>query len=105
MKKHAIATLAALVLCITTAAVALGQTEPTKTAVVQNPDGTYTVIEIPAGKEIAVTLTPLPPTTGTAMAPILRDDKGTRIKLHLTGLPKEASSITLYAIDDTGAVT
>jgi hypothetical protein len=105
MRKHAFATLAALVLSIS-AAVALGQTQqPTKTTVVQNPDGSYTVIEIPAGKEIAVTLNALPPTSGTGMATILRDDNGTRIKLHLTGLPKDASSVTLYAVDDTGAIT
>jgi hypothetical protein len=108
MKKHAFAVLTALVLSLTAAVAALGQTQtqmPSKTTVVQNPDGTYTVIEVPAGKEIKVTLNPTPPTTGTGLATILRDDKGTRIQLHMTGLPSNASTMTLYAVDDSGAVT
>src|SRR5882724_13027987 len=114
MKKHAFAVLAAVILSLTTAAMAWGQTTPTPkqttptpktTTVVQNPDGTYTVIEVPAGKEIQVTLDPAMPTAGTGMATVLRDDNGTRIKLHLAGLPKTTTAMTLYAVDETGAVT
>jgi hypothetical protein len=107
MKKHAFAVLAAVILSLTTAAMALGQTTPTPktTTVVQNPDGTYTVIEVPAGKEIQVTLDPAMPTAGTGMATVLRDDNGTRIKLHFAGLPKTTTAMTLYAVDETGAVT
>ena len=103
--KHAVTVLAAIVLTLSAAAVQIQAQTPTKTAVVQNPDGTYSVIEIPAGKEIAVTLVPSPPTSGTGVATILRDDTGTKIKLHLTGVPKDATTMTLYAIDDSGAVT
>lgn len=106
MKKNALTVLAAVILALTTAAVALGQAQTEKTTtVVQNPDGTYTVVEIPAGKEIQVTLDPTSPTAGTGVATVLRDDKGTRIKLHLTKLPATATAMTLYAIDETGAVT
>jgi hypothetical protein len=105
--KHAVTVLAAIVLSLATAAVQFGiqAQEPTKKAVVQNPDGTYSVIEIPAGKEISVTLIPTPPTTGTGVATILRDDTGTKIKLHMTGIPTETTTMTLYAVDDTGAIT
>jgi hypothetical protein len=108
--KRAIAILAAVILSLTTSALALGQTEtqtqtPTTKTVVQNPDGTYTVIQVPAGKEIKVTLNPTPPTPGTGLATILRDDSGTKINLHLTGLPKDATAITLYAVDEAGTVT
>src|SRR5262245_60496941 len=105
--KYAVTVLAAIVLSLATAALQFGiqaQT-PTKTAVVQNPDGTYSVIEIPTGKEISVTLIPTPPTTGTGIATILRDDSGTRIKLHVTGIPAVTTSMTLYAVDETGAIT
>lgn len=120
MKKHAIAILAAGVFSVTTAAATMGQTEPqpqpqtptTQTtttpktqAVVQNPDGTYTVVEFPANKEIQVTLDPSSPTAGTGMATILRDDTGTKVKIHLAKLPTTTTTMNLYAIDDMGKVT
>jgi len=113
MKKHAFALMTAVILSISTAVMAMGQTQtqtptkqtPTTKTVVQNPDGTYTVIEIPAGKELQVTLDPTAPTAGTGIATVLRDDKGTQIKLHLTGLPETTSTMTLYAVDETGVVT
>ncbi len=110
MKKHAIAVLVAFALSLTITALALGQTQtqtqlPTTKTVVQNADGTYTVIEIPAGKEIQVTLDPSSPTAGTGLATILRDDTGTRVKLHVSGLTPTTTSLNLYAIDDAGVVT
>jgi len=102
MKKHAIAVVALVTLILATTAIALGQT--TKT-VVQNPDGTYSVIEIPTGKEIQVTLDPTAPTAGTGVATIIRDDSGTRVKLHLTGLAPTTSSINLYAVNEAGVVS
>src|SRR5262249_19428128 len=104
MKKHAFAVLTALALSLTAVA-ALAQAPTKTTTVVQNPDGTYTGIEVPTGKELQVTLNPSAPTTGTGVATILRDDNGTRIKLHLTGIAANASTMTLYAIDDAGRVT
>jgi hypothetical protein len=105
--RKAVTVLAAIVLSFATAAFEFGQVQAqtTKTAVVQNPDGTYSVIEVPTGKEISVTLIPTPPTAGTGVATILRDDNGTRIKLHVTGIPADMTSMTLYAVDDSGAIT
>jgi hypothetical protein len=54
MKKQGLSVLAAVVLGLATAAFALGQETTTTTKVtktVQNPDGTYTVIEYPAKKK------------------------------------------------------
>jgi hypothetical protein len=113
MSKNTITFLAAVVLSLSTAAVALGQTQTqtqtTTTTVtqktVQKSDGTYTVIEYPVGKETTVSLNPIAITGATGTATILRDDTGTRIKLNLTGVPAEVSSINLYAVDENGVVT
>lgn len=56
----------------------------TVTKTVQNPDGTYTIIEYPAKKEVIVNLQPnslLPEATGRAK--ILRTDEGTLIDISL----------------------
>jgi hypothetical protein len=116
MKKHAMSILVAVVLTLTTAIIALAQTQPqtpttttttqtTTTQTVQNPDGTYTVIEYPSGKETVVTLNPLTITGATGTATILRDDTGTRLKVNLTGLPANVTSLNLYAVDEKGMVT
>jgi hypothetical protein len=116
MKKHAMSILVAVVLTLTTAILALAQTQPqtpttttttqtTTTQTVQNPDGTYTVIEYPSGKETVVTLNPLTITGATGTATILRDDTGTRLKVNLTGLPANVTSLNLYAVDEKGMVT
>ncbi len=83
---------------------AYGQT-PTTTTVVQNEDGTYTVVEYPVGKEVIVTLNPFTIQGATGTATILRDDAGTRLKLNLTNLPAELTSLNLYAVDEKGMVT
>ena len=94
--------------------VGLAQTQTTTTTVttpttvtktVQNPDGTYTVIEYPVGKETVVNLTPVTITGAKGVATILRDDAGTRIKLNLTGVPADVTGLTLYAVDPAGVVT
>lgn len=103
MSKHGLSVLAAVVLTLALAAVALAQT--TEKKVVQNPDGTYTIIEYPVKKEVQVTLTPVNITGATGVATILRDDDGTRIKLNLANVPADVTALTLYAIDDSGAVT
>jgi uncharacterized membrane protein YphA (DoxX/SURF4 family) len=104
--KHALSVLAAAILGLTTAAFALGQqTTTTVTQTVQNPDGTYTVIEYPAKKEIKIQLNPVTIKRGKGIATILRDDAGTQIKLNLTDIPSDVTALNLYAIDDTGAVT
>jgi hypothetical protein len=92
-------------LTLALAAIALAQTTTTVTKTVQNPDGTYTIIEYPAKKEVTVNLTPINVTGAKGVATILRDDDGTRIKLNLTDVPADVSAMTLYAVDDKGTVT
>jgi len=107
MSKHVLSVLGAVILTLAIAAIALAQTTtttPTKT-VIQNPDGTYTVIEYPAKKEVTLNLTPIAVTGAKGVATILRDDDGTRIKLNLTNVPADLTAMTLYAVDDKGVVT
>jgi hypothetical protein len=104
MSKHGLSGLAAMILTLALAAVALGQ-QPTVTKTVQNPDGTYTIIEYPAKKEVTLTLNPVNITGATGVATILRDDDGTRIKLNLANVPADVTALTLYAVDDKGAIT
>jgi hypothetical protein len=103
MTKQGLSVLGAVILTLALAAIALGQTTVTKT--VQNPDGTYTIIEYPAKKEVTLGLTPVNITGAKGVATILRDDDGTRIKLNLTDVPADTTAVTLYAIDDMGKVT
>ena len=106
MSKHVSSVLAAVILTLALSALAFAQTTtPTVTKTVQNPDGTYTIIEYPAKKEVTLTLTPVTIQGANGVATILRDDDGTRIKLNLTNVPADVSALTLYAVDDTGAVT
>jgi hypothetical protein len=104
MNKHVLSVLGAGILTLALAAIALAQTT-TVTKTVQNPDGTYTIIEYPAKKEVLVNLTPINVTGAKGVATILRDDDGTRIKLNLTDVPADLSAMTLYAVDDKGVVT
>jgi hypothetical protein len=103
MRKHGLSFLAAVTLILALAAVAVAQT--TEKKVVQNPDGSYTIIEYPVKKEVTVALNPVNITGATGVATILRDDNGTRIKLNLTNVPADVTALTLYAIDDSGAIT
>jgi hypothetical protein len=105
MSKHVLSVLGAVTLTLALAAIALAQeTTTTVKKAVQNPDGTYTIIEYPVKKEVVVNLTPINvPAKGVAT--ILRDDDGTRIKLNLTDVPADLTAMTLYAVDDKGAVT
>ena len=106
MSKHVSSVLAAVILTLALSALAFAQTTTTTvTKTVQNPDGTYTIIEYPAKKEVTLTLNPVAIQGATGVATILRDDDGTRIKLNLTNVPADVSALTLYAVDDTGAVT
>jgi len=106
MKKRGLSVLAATVLTFATAAFALAQTTTTTvTKTVQNPDGTYTVIEYPAKKEVTVNLNPIKITGAKGVATILRDDDGTKIKLNLTSIPADVTTLTLYAVDEGGMVS
>ena len=106
MSKHVSSVLAAVILTLALSALAFAQTTTTTvTKTVQNPDGTYTVIEYPAKKEITLNLNPVTIQKAKGVATILRDDDGTRIKLNLTDVPADVTAMTLYAVDDTGAIT
>jgi hypothetical protein len=106
--------LAAALLILSAAAFATGQTTPapptqttttTVTQTVQNPDGTYSVIEYPLKKETVVTLNPVTLTNSKGVATILRDDNGTRIVMDLTAVPADVAAMNVYAVDDAGVVT
>lgn len=106
MNKHVLSALAAVTLTLALAAVAFAQTtQTTVTKTVQNPDGTYTIIEYPAKKEVTLTLNPVNITGATGVATILRDDDGTRIKLNLANVPADVTALTLYAVDEKGVIT
>jgi hypothetical protein len=104
MSKQVLSVLVAGMVTLGCAALALGQTT-TVTKTVQNPDGSYTVIEYPAKKEVIINLNPVGITNAKGVATILRDDDGTRIKLNLTEIPASVTALTLYAVDDNGAIT
>jgi hypothetical protein len=107
MSKHVWSVLGAAILTLAISAIALAQETTTTTVkkAVQNPDGTYTIIEYPVKKEVTVNLTPINVTGAKGVATILRDDDGTRIKLNLTDVPADLTAMTLYAVDDKGVVT
>ena len=66
MSKHVLSVFGAVMLTLAIAAIALAQTTTTTvTKTVQNPDGTYTVIEYPAKKEVRINLTPVNTSAGT----------------------------------------
>jgi len=113
MRKRLIGVLGAALLLCSLAAVAIAQTPTTttttttttKTKAIQNPDGTYTIVEYPVGKETVVTLNPVGLDGSTGTATILRAADGTTIKVNLAKLPAEATAVNIYAVDPTGAVT
>jgi len=108
MSKHISSVLAAAILTLALAALAVAQTTTTTTTqktVVQNPDGTFTVIEYPVKKEIKLDLSPVTIQGAKGVATVLRDDDGTKIKLNLTNVPADVTALTLYAVDDTGTIT
>jgi hypothetical protein len=104
MKQKILLAIAAAIVVFAAAAVVLGQTT-TVTKTVQNPDGTYTIIEYPAKKEIMINLNPVSITGAKGVATVIRDDDGTKIKLNLTNIPSDVTSLNLYAVDDSGALT
>jgi hypothetical protein len=77
-----------------------------KKEVVQNPDGSYTVIEYPVGKEVTINLTPVTTVTGsTGIARVMRAADGTKVWVDLTGVPSTTNSVYAYAVDPAGTPT
>lgn len=108
MSRRLTGVLGATLLLLSLAALAVGQTQTTvvtKTEAVQNPDGTYTIVEYPVGKETIVTLNPIGLTGATGTATILRAANGTTIKLNLTSLPADVAAMNVYAVDPFGKLT
>jgi hypothetical protein len=105
-KKFLCSTLAlAVVLAFGTAAFAQVVTTK-KTTAVQNPDGTWTVIEYPVGKEVMVNLAPGTTIAGAkGMAKIMRSADGTKVWLDVNGITGDTSNIYAYAIDPSGTPT
>lgn len=78
----------------------------TKKEVVQNPDGSWTVIEYPVGKEVTINLTPVTTVTGsTGVARVMRAADGTKVWVDLTGVPTTTTNMYAYAIDPAGMPT
>jgi hypothetical protein len=76
------------------------------TQAVQNADGSWTVIQYPAGKEVVVDFTPAPTfSNAKGRAKVVRMADGTKVVLDLSGLPADAAALNLYAIDPLGKVT
>ncbi|HVF27277.1 MAG TPA: hypothetical protein VM943_03480 [Pyrinomonadaceae bacterium] len=102
-----------LALCLGVSSSALAQNTQTTTTTttqttqaVQNADGTWTVIEYPADKEVSVDLSPttlIPGAKGTAK--IMRMKDQTTVNLDLSGLSGDITSYNLYAVDPMGKTT
>src|ERR1700674_4418971 len=108
MKTKLIAFLGAAMLLLSLAAVSVSQAQTgtvTRVQTVQNPDGTYTIVEYPVGKTTLVTLNPVGLSGATGTATILRDPNLTTIKLNLTSLPADITALNVFAVDPTGVAT
>jgi len=103
MSKRLIAIVGVTALVLSLAVLANGQVRRVTT--IQNPDGTYTIVEYPVGRETIVNLNPVGLSGATGRATILRDSSGTTIKLRLTSLPPDVTSMNVYAVDPSGAMT
>jgi hypothetical protein len=76
------------------------------TQTVQNADGSWSVIEYPAQKEVVVDFTPgANYNAAKGRAKVMRMADHTMINLDLSGLPADVTSVNLYAVDPAGKVT
>lgn len=80
-------------------------TTTTEKRVVQNADGSYSVIEYPVDKEVTVELMPLGVQGAKGLARVMRRADGTTVALDLSGLPANAQNYYVYAVDPAGRVT
>src|SRR5262245_13716348 len=79
---------------------------PTKKEVVVNPDGSYSVIEYPVGREVMVNLVPTAIVKGgKGTARIIRSADGTKIAFNVSGVPSGTSNVYAYAVDPSGTPT
>lgn len=111
MSKRLTCAAACLLFAASAATVASAQQTTTttttqRTQTVQNPDGTYTVIEYPAEKETVVDLAPttmIPGAKGSAR--VMRRGDETTIALDVTGVTGDVTTYNVYAVDPAGAVS
>ncbi|MBA3769880.1 MAG: hypothetical protein H0X08_05195 [Blastocatellia bacterium] len=73
--------------------------------VVANPDGSYSVIEYPADKEVVVTLLPRDGVSSTGTARVMRTAAGTKVFFDVAGAPADWKNVYAYAVDPTGSTT
>jgi hypothetical protein len=77
-----------------------------QTTAVQNPDGTYTIVQYPVDKEVTVNLLPGATLNGArGLAKVLRHGDMTTINLDLASLPADMTNFNVYAVDPTGKFT
>ncbi|HEX8558489.1 MAG TPA: hypothetical protein VF668_10320 [Pyrinomonadaceae bacterium] len=76
------------------------------TQAVQNSDGSWTVVQYPANKEVVVEFTPSPTfSNARGRAKVVRMSDHTMVTLDMSGLPANAAGMNLYAVDPLGKVT
>jgi hypothetical protein len=73
--------------------------------VVQNPDGSWSVVEYPVNKEVVVQLAPGGSFKGAGTAHILRSADGTAVDLDLNGMPSDVNKMYVYAVAPSGAAS
>ena len=110
MKRSLLLSSGCLALALAVSAVAQVPTTTTTTVtkrdVVTNPDGSYTVIEYPVGKEVTVNLTPGSNLAGAkGMARVMRSADGTTVHVDLNGVSGDTSSVYVYSVDPSGTPT
>jgi len=105
MNKKLSVLLSAFVLAMcSTMALAQGTTA-TKTKVVANPDGSYSVIEYPVGKEVVVNLVPGASIPGKGTVHVMRTATGSHLVFDMSGVPADVTNYYAYAVDPSGAAT
>lgn len=96
----------AAILSISTGFVAVNAQDTTAKQVVVNPDGSYSVIEYPVGKEVMVSLLPGTAVAGSkGNARVVRSADGTKVYLDVSGAPTTASNYYVYTVDPSGTPT
>jgi hypothetical protein len=93
--------------CVLLAGAALvSAQQPTRTDVVVNKDGTYTVIEYPLGREVTVNLLPGTVVAGSkGIARVMRTEDGTKVWFDISGVPATTTRYYAYAVDPAGVPT
>jgi len=99
MRNFALAVLAAFLLALASNA------QDTKTKVVMNSDGSYSVIEYPVDKEVHVNLMPMKGLSGTGMARVMRTANGTKVYFDFSNSPADWKEVYAYAVDPEGRTT